>query len=209
GKGTIAQRCVHDLGYAMLSTGDLLRKHISEQTEFGKQLATYVEAGHLIPDELMTDMVLGWLRGQLAPGHTVILDGFPRTKGQAGLLLKALGDDSAFLNTNFKVVNFDLDPEEIISRISNRLVCSNKKCQAVYSAVAKKPKQEGVCDLCGSPVIRRQDDDESIIRERLVVFAKYKNDLLGFYKEAGQEVIEFAIPAGSPDVVFEAFSKKL
>ena len=205
GKGTIAQRCVCDLGYVMLSTGDLSRKHMAEQTDLGKQLATYVEAGHLIPDEIITEMVLTWLREQISPGRTIILDGFPRTKGQAGLLLEALGDDSIFANTVFKVINFDLDTEKIVQRIANRLVCSNKKCQTVYSAIAKKPKQEGVCDVCGLPVIRRQDDDESIIRERLVVFAKYKNDLLGFYKEAGQEVVDFAIPGGGVDVVFEAF----
>lgn len=207
GKGTIAQRCVKELGWVMLSTGDLCRQHIQDQTELGKQFQACVQAGHLIPDQLITTMVVEWLKGFLGKGKTIILDGYPRTKEQGNLFVQILKNDKDFSAVDFSIIDFHLDAEEIVRRISNRIVCSNKKCQAVYSAVAKKPKVDGVCDACGTQLIRRPDDAEAVVRERLTVFARYKDDLLNFYKEAGEKVIYFSIPAGSPDVVFEAFKK--
>ena len=207
GKGTIAQRCVKELGYVMLSTGDLARKHIHEGSDLGLKLKSYVNKGHMIPDELIADMVFDWMKAQIGPDKTVILDGFPRTKGQADLLLQVLKEAPEFDGVGFKVVNFYLSEAEIVKRISSRLVCSNKKCQEVYSKLVKNPAQEGICDLCGSEVVRRPDDEPEVVTERLKVFGKYANDLLGFYKDSGAVVIEFSVPLGDPTVVYEAFLK--
>jgi len=207
GKGTVAHRCVKELGYKMLSTGDLARSHIQEQTELGKQLSEYVNKGLLIPDDLITQMVFEWLQVQVKPGATIILDGFPRTRGQADLFLQAMKEDPDLSGIKFRVINFELSEDEVVKRISSRLVCSNKECQEVYSTIVKMPKKVGVCDICGSPLIRRLDDEPEVVRERLNVFAKFKDELLDFYKDSEATVINFLIPQGSPDVVFEVFSK--
>lgn len=209
GKGTVAQKCAKDLDYIMLSTGDLSRKHIQEGTDLGVMLQEYVNKGQLIPDDLITQMVFDWLKSKIVEKKPIILDGFPRTKGQASLLIEALKSDPDFSNSIFKVVNFDLIEEEIIKRISSRITCSNKECQEVYNTIVKVPTETGICDLCGSPLSRRPDDDPAIVRERLKVFARFKDDLLGFYHDVGQTVIHFAIPEGPPETVFKMFSKIL
>jgi adenylate kinase len=178
GKGTIAHRCEQELGYRMLSTGDLIRGHIQEQSDFGKELESYVSKGHLVPDDLIVQMVLVWLKDQVDPGKTIILDGFPRTRGQADLLLKELSENAAFSHIDFRVINFDLSEAEIIKRISSRLVCSNKKCQEVYSTLVKMPRNPGICDVCDSPVLRRADDEANVVRERLNVFSAFTTLLL-------------------------------
>ena len=206
GKGTVGHRCAKDLGWSMLSTGDLCRKHMQSLSDLGLELAKYVNQGRLVPDDLITRMVLEWLKEQLSEGkETILLDGFPRNKGQADLFLKALESESGLSNLTFEVVDFDLDEEEIVRRISSRLVCSNRDCQAIYSTIAKKPKEEGICDLCGSSLLRRPDDEEKVVRERLRVFNSFKNTLLDFYKEQNQKLIVFKVPHASIDEVYEAF----
>ena len=115
GKGTIAERSVKDLEWKMLSTGNLARKHIQEQTDLGKTLKSYVDKGHLVPDDLITQMVLEWLKNQISAGATIVLDGFPRTVGQAGLILQAFKDDSDFANVDYRIINFSLDDETIVN----------------------------------------------------------------------------------------------
>jgi len=209
GKGTVAQKLVKDSGYTMLSTGDLCRKHIQEATELGQSLESYIKSGQLVPDDLITQMVLEWLKDQIAASNKIILDGFPRTKGQASLFLEALSEDSALSSIDFKIVNFDLAEEEIVKRISSRLMCSNRKCNEVYSTLVKPTKEPGICDVCKSPVIRRSDDEAAIVRERLNVFSKTKSELLSFYEESDKQAINFTIPEGPPEVVFAAFNKLL
>lgn len=209
GKGTVAERCVKEFGFEMLSTGNLCRKHMQEQTQLGKLLQKYVDAGHLIPDELITQMVLEWLKERLGGGKRLILDGYPRTKGQAENFLKILKSDKALTLVDFEVIYFDLSEEEVVKRISNRWMCSNKKCQAVYSAIAKKPKIDGICDKCGSKLVKRVDDEEVVVRERLKVFGKYKDDLLIFYKDAGLKVLNFTATTGTTEDVFQAFVKQI
>ena len=204
GKGTISERLVCELGFTMLSTGNLCRQNIQDGTEFGKMLQTYLDAGHLVPDDLITNMVVDWLKQAKNNANAIILDGYPRTKGQAEAFLKVLKEDKELQDTSFYVVDFDIEAEEIIRRLSNRLMCSNKQCQAIYSKVAKKPRREGVCDFCEGALVSRKDDDAAIIRERLRVFDGYKNDLLSFYETSGVKLLKFA-PKGGPDEVFEDF----
>jgi adenylate kinase len=204
GKGTISERLVCELGFTMLSTGNLCRQHIQEGTEFGKSLQKYLDAGHLVPDTLITSMVVEWLKKTKNNANAIILDGYPRTKGQAEEFLSILNEDEELQDSTFYVVDFDVPADEIVQRLSNRLMCSNKQCQAIYSKVAKKPRKEGICDFCESPLTSRSDDEAGVVRERLRVFDGYKNDLLSFYKESGVKLLEFA-PKGSPEEVFEDF----
>jgi adenylate kinase len=207
GKGTVAQQLVKDLGYCMLSTGDLARTHINEKTEIGKAMQGYVSKGELIPDEIITKMALDWLKGKIKTCSHIILDGFPRTSGQAESLLRELKENNVFDDVIFDVINFELDEDEIVRRISSRLVCENKKCQEVYSELVKKPKSAGICDICGNGVRRRSDDEPEVVRERLRGFADTKDLLLDSYAQAGQDVTTFAIPDGGREVVFDEFVK--
>jgi adenylate kinase len=207
GKGTVAQRLVKDLDYCMLSTGDLARFHIHKGTELGKTMQAYVSKGELIPDKIITQMVLDWLREKIATYKNIILDGFPRTSGQAECLLRELQENKLFSNTNFTVVNFELSEEEIVRRISSRLVCENKKCQEVYSTLVKNPKSQGICDICGSKLFHRADDEPEVVRERLRGFSKTKDLLISAYAQADQSVADFVIPEGGPEIVFQEFIK--
>jgi adenylate kinase len=217
GKGTVARDCVGKLGYTMLSTGDLCRFHIREQTELGKKFSECVNSGNLIPDDLITEVVVKWLKEKVSVGLycdedkelVFLLDGFPRTKKQAELFLDSLNSDETLKNICFSVVNFDLKEEKIIKRISNRVVCGNQKCQAIYSVSISPPKEEGVCDLCGSDLLRREDDSEKVVRDRLKVFYNFNNQLISFYRDFGVKVIDFQVPEGDPDMVFEEFKSSL
>ncbi|MFH1832514.1 MAG: nucleoside monophosphate kinase [bacterium] len=209
GKGTVAERLISELNFTSLSTGNLFRQHIQDQSEIGKELKKYIDAGKLVPDELVDTMVFQWLKQTIADKKTdIILDGYPRTKAQAEALQNILKEDKAFASVSFKVINFNVPEEEIVQRLSNRLVCENKKCQAIYSLTSKKPAQENVCDKCGSALIKRKDDDEQVVRERLSVFAKFKDDLLGFYRNARTIIVDFE-PKGSPDEVFVDFKQTI
>lgn len=207
GKGTVARRLVKELDYCMLSTGDLARSHISEQTDLGKAMQIYVSKGELIPDEIITQMVLDWVKEKIKSCSAIILDGFPRTSGQAQCLLRELKENDAFKKSSFAVINFELPEDEIIRRISSRLVCENKKCQEVYSTLVKNPKKEGFCDLCASALLRRADDELEVVRERLRGFAKTKDSLINAYADASQDVTTFVVPEGGPEIVFQEFVK--
>lgn len=203
GKGTVAQQCREELNVKVLSTGDLCRKHVALGTTFGKMLDEYLRAGQLIPDELITEMVQDWLLQETNSTSTIILDGFPRTGKQADLFL-------SFLNkypkpSSFAVVFFTISDEDIIKRLSNRLVCSNKDCQAVYSLTGKKPVRENQCDLCSSSLIRRNDDSDEVIRERLKLYPGYQASLLDYYKSAGVMIKDFPVADLTTKQVFERF----
>lgn len=195
GKGTMSDSLIKELKYESLSTGNLCRKHIQEQTEQGKELKKYVDAGQLAPDDLITSMVMGWLKERTGKVTNIILDGYPRTKAQAESFLNALHEKPEFKDVTFKLVNFNVPDEEIIKRISNRLMCSNKSCQTIYSLLVKKPKKEGICDLCGGELIRRVDDDAAVVADRLKVFAQFKDELLGYYKATDVQILDFT-PTG-------------
>jgi len=207
GKGTVAERLTKELSFETLSTGNLCRKHIQDQTEIGKELKKYVDAGQLVPDTTITNMVVDWLKEQVGKKENIILDGFPRTQAQAEIFLKILSDDASFKKTTFKVINFDVPSEEIVKRISNRLLCSNKDCQATYSRLVKKPKKEGICDTCGATLIQREDDKAEVVQDRLKVFGQFKEELIAFYKKANAIVLDFKPSGKSLDEDFSDFKK--
>lgn len=208
GKGTVAGRLKKELGFISLSTGNLFRSHIQEQTKLGKELQTYIDAGQLVPDLLVNKMVVKWLKENLTKSSNIILDGYPRTKGQAEAFDNVLKTDKDLENVTFKVIRFSVPQDKIVRRLSSRVVCSNKKCQAVFNLIAKKPKEKGICDECQSQLIVRNDDKEAVVRERLKVFENIKEELVGQYEKTNTEIVRF-LPEGSPDEVYQAFQKKV
>ena len=199
GKGTLAQKLVADDQYLVLSTGNLCRQHVAAGSEFGKTLNQYLKQGHLIPDALVTEMVIDWLLAQTQTTSPIILDGFPRTQGQANIFLNFLNDvRDKFL---FKVIVFDLSDDEIVKRLSQRIVCANKGCQATFTDSQKQEK----CTFCGGFLTKREDDQEDVVRERLMQFPAHKEALLGFYNTTGQVVVHLDIARLLPLQVYASF----
>ena len=181
GKVTVAGILQEKLGIKQVSTGDIFRKAIKEQTELGKKVAEYMDKGMLVPDEIVIEVVEERLNEpDLKEG--VILDGFPRTKEQAIELEKMLAKHNKKADM---AINLTTPEEEIIERIANRRVCTNQECKAVYNVTMHPPKPEGICDKCGSKLIQRKDDTEETIKNRLKTYYTTSEPIIEFYKEKG------------------------
>ena len=202
GKGTLAERLRADLGFDVLSTGNLCRLHIAQKTELGQQLEELVHRGHLIPDSLISAMVISWLDERIGKDKSIILDGFPRTSGQAHALLEYFAKVG---QKDFRVMFIELADEEIVKRLSGRRVCEHRECQAVYSFA----ETATVCRVCGSNLVRRADDKEEVVRERLRLYPSYKKTLLAMYRELNVDVEELNVAGMSMHEVFNAFKAKL
>jgi adenylate kinase len=190
GKGSLAARCAHDFGWYQLSTGNLCRYHIGARTPQGLEMDLAIKSGKLVSDDLIGGMVLDWLSHD-TNDYAIVLDGFPRTVIQARLLDDYLKNQqkSSYAVT---VVYFDIDDATVVDRIGARCVCSNKSCQAVYSCLPTspcKPQKDMICDLCGSPLVRRVDDTKEAIQERLAVYKQHAAALLAFYRERSVPII--------------------
>jgi adenylate kinase len=205
GKGSLSKLCVQHYQWAQLSTGNLCRHHIAHQTEIGKEIAFAIKSGNLISDSLITSMVKEWLSEKIENVQTVILDGYPRAVAQARAFHETL--KAQFPQVELKVVCFTIPDEVIVGRLSGRLICKNSECQAVYSTIegsSLQPKQSMVCDACSTPLGQRDDDQLTAVRERLAIYHRHERDLVNFYREIGQPVIE--INAERPlQHVFEDF----
>ncbi len=176
GKGTQAKLLSQRMGFLHLSTGDLLREAVKNQTPLGKKAKEYMDRGELVPDELIVQLI----EETLPKDGNVILDGFPRTVNQALALEEMLRVKGEKIS---KVLFFDVPDEVIIDRLSGRRVCS--KCGAVYHVKYNPPKVEGVCDLCGGSLVQRDDDKEEVAKRRLEVYRKQTQPLIEFYQERG------------------------
>jgi Adenylate kinase and related kinases len=176
GKGTQAKLLSQRMGFLHLSTGDLLREAVKNQTPLGKKAKEYMDRGELVPDELIIQLI----EETMPKDGNVILDGFPRTVNQALALEEMLRVKGEKIS---KVLFFDVPDEVIINRLSGRRVCS--KCGAVYHVKYNPPKVEGVCDLCGGTLVQREDDKEEVVRKRLEVYRKQTQPLIEFYQERG------------------------
>jgi adenylate kinase len=181
GKGTLADQCVKNLNFKVVSTGNLCRAEIASGSERGKLIKDQTEKGKLVPDELITQMVQEWLSKETKDGSPIILDGYPRTQRQAFIFLNLLKKD--FPEYKLRIVNLAIPDEEIIKRLSDRLVCENKNCQAVYSKALLKGETK--CQKCHANLIKREDDKEEVVKERLKIYAQHSNELINFYKSAG------------------------
>lgn len=206
GKGTVSHLCTKTMDWIQLSTGNLCRKHIAEQTEIGKQIDFALKSGKLVSDSLINDMVYDWFLDTIKTADHIILDGYPRTVVQAQALHNFL--QQKLPNVTVNIVRFFISDEEVIARICGRLVCQNKDCQAVYSlnAVGAKPLNEMKCDACGNPLGRRNDDALAAAKDRLITYHKHEQDLLDFYKSKMFEIKELHVEK-QLDQVFEDFKK--
>ena len=194
GKGTIASIVKDAYKIPHISTGDLFRANIKNETELGKQVKEILASGNLVPDEITIKMVENRLKeNDAASGY--ILDGFPRTIAQADALASMSDIDY--------VVNFVIERDTILKRLSGRRVC--KSTGRTYHILYNPPKVEGIDDETGEPLIQRDDDKEEAILNRLEVYEKSTAPLINYYKERGLLIDLDA--SKSPEEIFEAFKK--
>ena len=193
GKGTQAKMLSEELGVPHISTGDMLRAAVAGGTDLGKQAKAIMDDGKLVSDEIMIGIVRDVLASARAAGG-FILDGFPRTLPQAKALSRIFED----LNIReFKVVDISADDEEIIRRLSNRLVCP--KDGHIYNSETDGLSRGEPCPLCGTPLIQRDDDREQTVRERLKVYHSTTAPVIHYYRAGG--VVLSVDGTGSIDVV--------
>lgn len=181
GKGTQAEKICEKLSIPAISTGNILRAAVKDGTEMGLKAKSYMDAGQLVPDEV----VIGIIKDRLNDDdckNGFILDGFPRTIPQAQALLDSGVDID-------KVIDIEVPDEAITKRMSGRRVCS--KCANSYHIEYKKPKVDGICDACGGELIQRKDDAPQTVLDRLVEYHKMTEPLKGFYENLGKlKVVE-------------------
>lgn len=180
GKGTIGKILSRDMALPHISTGDIFREHISKKTEFGRKIEYYMANGLLVPDDMALQIAEERLLQEDAK-NGAILDGFPRTVVQAETLKKFLAENN--LSQTVIAIELNVPDDEIIKRILNRINCSNKHCKAIYNLDTRPPKIEGTCDICGSKLHKRDDDNEETIVKRLTIYHESSKDVIKFYKE--------------------------
>ncbi|MVB12616.1 adenylate kinase [Caprobacter fermentans] len=176
GKGTQAEVLSREKGIPTISTGNIIRSALKSGTEMGLRAKAYTESGKLVPDEI----VIGIIRERLAEPdckNGFILDGFPRTIPQA----EALDNMGIVID---RVIDIEVSEQTILARLSGRRVCEN--CGASYHVVNKKPKVEGVCDLCGGTLVQRKDDQPETIQARLKVYHEQTEPLKAYYEKQGK-----------------------
>ena len=179
GKGTHARILADKLKICQLATGDILRRHIREATELGKRAKAILDRGELVPDELVNELMADQLsRPEAKQGF--ILDGYPRTLGQAEALEKLLNGRREKLDV---ALYFKTSPKVIVDRLSGRRACP--KCGANYHVRNIPPRVEGQCDVCGTKLIQRSDDQPETIQHRLEVYEKDTAPLLEYYQKRG------------------------
>lgn len=193
GKGTQAHRLADRYQLTLIATGDIFRSHVQHDTPLGREAKTYMDGGEFVPDDIVVRMVTEAL-GEATEGF--VLDGFPRTQVQAEALESALKALDAPLSA---VLVFEVDDEITVKRLAGRRLCS--RCQRSYNVEFKPPKVEGVCDVCGGPLVQRTDDEETTVRHRLDLFHELSEGLTQFYGERG--LMRVVNADGSQDEVTE------
>jgi len=176
GKGTQAQILAQKLGIPQISSGDLLREAVQNNTLAGKKAKSYMEKGELVPDSIVIELV----QERIKDDKAYILDGFPRNVEQAEKLDNVLSELGLPLDY---VVNIEVPLEKLIERLSGRLTC--KECNAIYHSVYNPPKKEGICDVCGGELFQRSDDTEAAITQRFETYKKQTEPVITYYREKG------------------------
>lgn len=179
GKGTQAEKLTEILNIPHISTGDMFRKAIKDQTDLGKQAKSFMDKGELVPDEVTVGIVKDRITEKDCR-NGFLLDGFPRTVVQADALAKMLEDLGIKLDS---VINVEVPYEELIGRLTGRRIC--RSCGATYHMIFNPPKDEGVCDKCGGELYQRDDDTEETAKNRLLVYEKQTAPLLEYYNNTG------------------------
>jgi adenylate kinase len=180
GKGTQAKLLAERRGLIHIGTGDILREAIRLQSPAGRLAEPYVNSGKLVPDELVNEIVADRFRRDDRP-ESFVMDGYPRTLAQAETFDEVLHQQGLKLDA---VVALLVDDEETVRRLSGRRVCP--KCGATYHLANKPPRKANRCDVCGSQLIQRDDDQETTVRERLKLYHANTGKLLPYYRAQGQ-----------------------
>ena len=179
GKGTQAKQIAAKYSIPHISTGDIFRANIKNNTELGQKAKTYMDKGELVPDELVVDLIMDRFKeADCANGY--VLDGFPRTIPQAEALDKALSANGESVDY---AINVEVPDENIINRMSGRRSC--KDCGAIFHVQYNPPKKENCCDVCGGELVLRDDDKAETVKKRLDVYHEQTAPLIAHYKEAG------------------------
>ncbi len=207
GKGTQAGRLAEKLGLVQLSSGDVLRRERQQDSEIGRRAAAYMDAGTLVPDEVITGVMLSGI-DRLPAGAGFILDGFPRTVPQAEALDAGLKARKLLIDA---VVDFKLEDDEIIRRIVGRRVC--KACAATYNVNFLPPKQPDKCDKCGGELMQRKDDTREVVVTRLTTYRAQTAPLIDHYARGGRfHTVDSALGADAVEAavlkVVEAASRR-
>jgi adenylate kinase len=198
GKGTQAARLSKELKLPHISTGDLFRENISKNTSLGQKAKTFMDAGKLVPDALVLDMVYDRV-AQPDCVNGYILDGFPRTIPQAEAL------DSHLQGVHLKVLNLAVPDEAILKRITGRMTC--QQCGNIQHTEFSPPKIAGQCDKCGGALVQRKDDNPETVKERLRVYHAQTAPLIDYYTKQGK--LTEIDGQKAPDEVFQALVKAI
>lgn len=174
GKGTQAQILAKNMGIPQISSGDLLREAVQEDTPIGRKAKQYMDKGELVPDTIVVDLVSERIKNE----PQFILDGFPRSLPQAEKLDDVLFQLKAPLQG---VINIEVPLEDVVERLSGRLTCS--QCNAIYHTKYNPPEKEGVCNLCRGHLFQRSDDTEAVITERFQTYKEQTEPLISYYRE--------------------------
>lgn len=182
GKGTQAANIVKQYHAVHISTGDIFRKNIKENTELGKKAKDYMDKGLLVPDELVVELVADRLK-QDDVKNGFLLDGFPRTVNQAEALDKVLETLNGKID---KVINIQVDKSKLVARAVGRRICKN--CGATYHVKFNPSKEAGICDLCQGELFQRSDDVEETVEKRIEVYLNETQPLIDYYTKANNIV---------------------
>ena len=197
GKGTVAEILMEKYGISQISTGDMLRSAVKSGSELGNAAREYMNRGELVPDSLIMDIMEKRLQaGDCGKGF--ILDGFPRTIGQAESLAAMLKKLGMKIDA---IVNLEVPEDVIVRRLGSRRTCSNADCQAIYNIYTKPSKREGICDKCGSPTIQRYDETDEAIKKRLATYAEKTAPLIDYYRN---DPAFISAPSLKPEPAVEA-----
>ncbi len=178
GKGTQATKIQEKFDVSHISTGDIFRSNIKNETDLGKKVKEILAKGQLVKDDVTIDLVKDALKNDV---DNFLLDGFPRNLVQAEALDEFLKNYDRELDC---VLNLDVDKELLIGRISGRRVCP--KCGASYNIENNPPKEDGICDICGSEIVQREDDTEEAVRDRIDIYETQTAPLIDYYTNTGK-----------------------
>ena len=201
GKGTQAKKLTESLSIPQISTGDMLREAVSNDTELGRQAKAFMDQGGLVPDEVVIGIVKERLQAKDCE-KGFILDGFPRTILQAQALDRVVKELGKEIDS---VLSLEVDENEIMERLSGRRTCAG--CGTMYHVRFNPPKEEGRCDKCVGTLLQRDDDKEETIRTRLVNYKKSTEPLIEYYRGSGK--VHAVKASGNIDTIFANISKLL
>jgi adenylate kinase len=203
GKGTQAKLLAEKFGLIHIATGDVLREEIQKQTALGKKAQTNVDSGTLAPDQLVNDIIAGRLRSPDRP-QAFVMDGYPRTLSQAKTFDKLLVAQNLPLSA---VILLDVPDDDIVKRAAGRRVCPKADCKATYHLTFKPPRKSGICDLCGTALVQREDDKETTVRRRLDIYRLTTLPVLEHYRK--QNLVREVAGTGDIQAVFAKLIKVL